>query len=200
MTLLNRLTRLGALLALAALAACSPADGDAPLKILATDPGPEAILGQRQRFHVRFAVNSKTPLVVTVDPYFQREPLSLNLGTSAPVTLPAGGGTAVAHVFFWGEHATRVDEIRLVARAPKQQAVVAEVALPVKLSWVAREVPPHEAAPWVAQAQKNTGSTLDGLDERSQWLAFGAVIIAIALGGFGSRWLRKRWRARNTEV
>jgi hypothetical protein len=25
---------------------------------------------------------------------------------------------------------------------------------------------------------------------------FGAVIVAIAVSGFGSRWLRKRWNAR----
>ena len=133
-------------------------------------------------------------LVVTLDPYFQGEALSNNLGTSAPVTLPAGGGTAAAYLFFWGDHATRVDEIRLVARAPKESTVRAEFALPVKLSWVARDVPPREAPAWSAETQKS--GLPSAREQRSEWIAFGAVILAIALGGFGSRWLRKRWRAR----
>jgi len=183
--------------ALFALAACAPVAEEPVLRVIATDPGSDAVLGAQQRFHIQFAVTGKMPLTVTVDPYFQHAALSANLGTSAPVTLPAGGGTAVAHVFFWGDYATRVDEIRLVARVPKQNEVRAELSLPVKLSWVARDVPPHDAAAWVANAQKNAAvQPLDAIDERSRWLAFGAVIVAITVAGFGSRWLRKRWRAR----
>jgi hypothetical protein len=37
------------------------------------------------------------------------------------------------------------------------------------------------------------------IDARSQRLAFGAVIIAIAIGGFGSRCLRKRRAARRNQ-
>ena len=70
----------------------------------------------------------------------------------------------------------------------------AELALPVKLSWVARDVPPREAPAWSAETQKS--GLPSAREQRSEWIAFGAVILAIALGGFGSRWLRKRWRAR----
>lgn len=185
------LRALSALMLLAA-TACAPVTDEPALRVLATDPGTEAILGAQQRFHVKFTATGKTPLTVTLDPYFQGQPLSANLGTSAPVTLPAGGGSAVAYLFFWGEYATRVDEIRLVARAPKQAAPRAELALPVKLSWVARELPPREPAPWVAAAA--AAAPPPALDERSQWLVFGAVIVAIAVSGFGSRWLRRRWR------
>jgi hypothetical protein len=180
--------------------ACAPVDDAPVLQVLATDPGPEAVLGVQQRFHIKFSLSSKTPLAVTIDPYFEKQPLSANLSTSAPVVLPAGGGSAVAHLFFWGDHATRVDEIRLIARAPKELQSRAEFSLPVKLSWVAREVPPREPVAWVSAAQKSGGnnneSPLSALDERSQWLAFGAVIAAIAVGGFASRWLRRRWRER----
>jgi hypothetical protein len=177
--------------------ACALVAEEPVLRVLATDPGTDAVLGAQQRFHVKFELVSKTPLVVTLDPYFQRELLSANLGTSAPIALPAGGGSAVAHLFFWGDYATRVDEIRLVARAPKQVAPRAELALPVKLSWVARAVAPREPAAWVNESQKSAAQgPLSALDDRSQWLAFGAVIAAIAAGGFGSRWLRKRWRAQ----
>ena len=142
--------------ALLLLAACTPG-GDTPqLRVIATDPGSEAVLGAQQRFHIKFALDSKTPLEVTLDPYFEHQPLSANLGTSAPVKLPAGGGSAVAYLFFWGDYATRVDEIRLVARAPKQAQPAVELALPVKLSWVSRDVAPRVAAAWVVEAQKNS--------------------------------------------
>lgn len=196
--LLFRLTAVATVCVLAG--ACAPV-ADAPrLRVEATDPGADAMLGPQQRFHIRFSLASSVPLVVTLDPYFQREPLSANLGTSAPVTLPAGGATAVAHLFFWGDHATRVDEIRLVARVPKKPEIVAETVLPVKLAWVAREMPAREPAAWVAAARNGNGDTaMNALDERSQWLVFGAVIIAVALSGFTSRWLRRRWHARKRD-
>lgn len=191
------LRRLLAAALLLAASACAPVADQPVIRVIATDPGSEAMLGAQQRFHIKFSLTSKTPLVVTLDPYFQREPLSANLGTSAPVALPAGGGSAVAHLFFWGDHATRVDEIRLVARAPKKSEPVAELALPVKLSWVAREVPPREPAAWVSEPQNNAAeSPMAALDERSQLLVFGAVIVAVAISGFASRWLRRRWRTR----
>lgn len=198
---INRLPRLlQPLLAAAALlaaSACAPVAEQPEIRLIATDPAVEAVLGAQQRFHVKFALKSKTPLVVTLEPYFQREALSANLGTSAPIALPAGGGSAVAHLFFWGDYATRVDEIRLVARAAKQQQPGAELVLPVKLSWVGREMAPREAAPWVGESpQSGTVTPPDAVDERSQWLVFGAVLIAVASAGFGSRWLRRRWRAR----
>ena len=85
-------------LALIALAACAPVSEQPVLKLIATDPGADAVLGMQQRFYLQFAVAANAPLVVTLEPYFQHEALSANLGTSAPVTLPAGGGTAVAHL------------------------------------------------------------------------------------------------------
>jgi hypothetical protein len=201
MTCTSRLLFTVAVISLAG--GCAPVSDAPALHVLATDPGPEAVLGVQQRFHIKFSLTSKTPLLVTVDPYFEKQPLSANLGTSAPVSLPAGGGSAVAHLFFWGDHATRVDEIRLVARAPKETQSRAEFSLPVKLSWVARDVAPPAPATWVSEASKNDGNgnekPLSALDERSQWLAFGTVIAAIAIGGFASRWLRRRWRERQSK-
>jgi len=188
-----------ALITLVALTGCTPAPEQPVLRIIAIDPDSEAVLGVQQRFYLQFAVNAKVPLTVTVDPYFQREALSTNLGTSAPVTLPAGGGTAVAHLLFWGDYATRVDEIRLVARAPGQRDVHTELAVPVKLSWVTREVAPRPTPTWATNTQKSDADMPAKIDARSQWLAFGAVIIAIAIGGFGSRWLRKRRAARRSQ-
>jgi hypothetical protein len=178
------------------LAACAPVSDTPQLRVIATDPGSAAVLGAQQRFHIKFALDSKTPLVVTLDPYFEHQPLSANLGTSAPVKLPAGGGSAVAYLFFWGDYATRVDEIRLVARAPKQAQPAVELALPVKLSWVSRAVAPRETAAWVVEAQKNSTTGSAGASERERWLAFGAVILAIAVAGFANHWLRQRRRAR----
>jgi hypothetical protein len=193
--LLFRLLAVAAVLAPAG--GCTPGADTPLLRVVATDPGADAMLGPQQRFHIRFSLTSSVPLVVTLDPYFQREPLSANLGTSAPVTLPAGGGTAVAHLFFWGDHATRVDEIRLVARVPKKPDIVTETSLPVKLAWVAREMPARQPAAWVTEARSSKADPpAQALDERSQWLVFGAVLVAVALSGFTSRWLRRRWRAR----
>jgi len=188
-----------ALITLVALTGCTPPPEQPVLRIIAIDPGSEAVLGVQQRFYLQFAVNAKVPLTVTVDPYFQREALSTNLATSAPVTLPAGGGTAVAHLLFWGDYATRVDEIRLVARVAGQREVHTELAVPVKLSWVTREVAPRPTPAWAANTQKSDADVPAKIDARSQWLAFGAVIIAIAIGGFGSRCLRKRRAARRNQ-
>ena len=189
------LRRLPVLLLLAA-TACAPVSDKPLLRVLATDPGSEAILGAQQRFYVKFAATGGTPLMVTLDPYFEGKPLAANLGTSAPVALPAGGGSAVAYLFFWGDYATRVDEIRLTARVPNQAQPRAELVLPVKLSWVARELPPREPAPWAGESRQDAAAAPPrALDDRSYWLVFGAVLIAIAIAGYGSRWLRKRWRA-----
>jgi hypothetical protein len=100
---------------------------------------------------------------------------------------------------FWGDYATRVDEIRLVARVAGQREVHTELAVPVKLSWVTREVAPRPTPAWAANTQKSDADVPAKIDARSQWLAFGAVIIAIAIGGFGSRWLRKRRAARRNQ-
>ena len=186
-----RLLRYFALLAAltGTLTACAPS-GKPELRVLATDPGSEAILGAQQRYYIRFALTADTPLTVTVEPWFGGEPLSLNLGTSAPAALPAGGGTAVAALFFWGEHATRVDEIRLVARAPKEAQPRVELKLPVKLAWVARDLPPREPPVWAQSAAPGTT-----LDPRSEWLVFGGVLVGVAIAGFATRALRARRRA-----
>lgn len=175
-----------------ALAACAPA-GKPQLRVLATDPGAEAILGAQQRFYIRFALDTDRPLTVTVEPWFGGEPLSVNLGTSAPAALPAGGGSAVASVFFWGEHATRVDQLRLIARAPKETQPRAELVLPVKLAWVGRELPPRAPPAWL-QETAAPASPAAALDARSQWLVFGGVLAGVAVAGFLTRWLRARRR------
>jgi hypothetical protein len=180
--------------------ACAPV-ADAPvLRVIAIDPGADATLGSQQRFHIKFSLTSRSPLVVTLDPYFEKQPLSANLVTSAPVTLPPSGGSAVAHLSFWGDYATRVDEIRLIAREPKQTAVQTELSLPVKLSWVAREVPVHQPPAWVTEAAPSPDKEPQReLNDRSQWLVFGAVIIAITISGFATRWLRRYMRSRSAK-
>jgi hypothetical protein len=72
--------------------------------------------------------------------------------------------------------------------------------VPVKLSWVAREVPGHQPPAWVTEAAPSADKEKQrGPDDRSQWLVFGAVIIAITISGFATRWLRRYMRSRSAK-
>src|SRR4051812_2572201 len=95
------------LLLCAAIASAEPA-----LKILATDPPPDALLARQQPFYVRFAVTGVTPVTVTVSGWFNGKPVIDDGGTGAPAQLSATR-TGVVSFFYWSERPTRIDEVRL---------------------------------------------------------------------------------------
>src|SRR3982750_2855809 len=88
------------------------AHGEPALKILATDPAPDALLARQQPFYVRFAVTATMPVTVTVSGWFKGKPVIDDGGTGAPAQLRAAG-TGVVSFFYWSERPTRIDEVRL---------------------------------------------------------------------------------------
>ncbi len=70
--------------------ACAHAEPAAELKVLATDPAPDALLARQQPFYVRFAVTGAAPAAVTVSAWFQGKIVIDDGGTGAPAMVPAG--------------------------------------------------------------------------------------------------------------
>ena len=63
------------------------------LKILATDPAPDVMLARQQPFFVRFELKNAEPVTVTVSGLYKSKAVIDDGGGSAPLLLPAGGGT-----------------------------------------------------------------------------------------------------------
>ena len=184
-----------ALLFATTLANAAPA---AELKVLATDPAPDALLARQQPFFVRFEVQSAAPVAVSIGGLYKGKAVIDDGGTSTPAMLPAGGGIGVVNFFYWGEQPTRIDEVRLEISEPRSGAKINEYAFPVALTWLTDDPPPREPAAWVKawrQTQETrresapADSVLSGI---GIWLALavGAVLLALA----ATRLLRRRVR------
>jgi hypothetical protein len=187
--MLRRLAPL-ALWLCAAIAHAGPA-----LKILATDPAPDALLARQQPFYIRFAVTATTPVIVTVSGWLNGKPVLDDGGSGAPAQLPAGG-TGVVSFFYWGERPTRIDEVRLHLTDAKSGTKMDDYAFPVALTWLADDPPLREPAAWVKEWQQATappaGVTIGmdpSLPPAAKWLALagGAVLLVLAL-----RWWKRR--------
>jgi hypothetical protein len=135
-----------ALVCAAVLACAQPAP---PVKILATDPAPDALLARQQPFFIRFELKSVAPATVTVSSYYHGKPVFDDGGTGAPAMLPAGGGIGVVSFFYWGEKPTRIDEVRLSVNT-----IGSEQSFPVALTWLTDDAPPREPAVWVKEWQQ----------------------------------------------
>lgn len=170
------------------------------LKVIATDPAPDALLARQQPFFVRFELKSAQPAMVSVSGLFKGSPVIDSGGSSAPTALPAGGGIGVVNLFYWGEKPTRIDEVRLNVVAGG--SAIGEYAFPVTLTWLTDDPVPREPAPWVKEwqraqpssgGQKSSGTppSTFGMPGASAWigLAIAAALLAVAIG-------RLRWRRR----
>ena len=157
--------------------ACAHAEPAAELKVLATDPAPDALLARQQPFYVRFAV--------TVSAWFQGKMIIDDGGTGAPALVPAGG-TGVVSLFYWSERPTRIDELRLHVTDARSGAKINDYALPVALTWLADDPPRREPAAWVIEWQQARGappSTGIAAISAAVWggLAAAVLLLAVAL-------------------
>ncbi len=171
---------------------------------LATDPAPDAQLAHNERFYVRFAVKSTTPVAVMINAYTKGNPVFADMGSSAVNLLPASGDTAVAHFFYWGAMTRHIDEVRLTVGAPATPGKGKEFALPVNLTLTTKDAtgsrPP---ALWVLEWQQG-GTTqrrqVPGLPtaENNPGLNLAAVLAGIAiLAAMFALALRLVLRSRN---
>ena len=182
-----------ALLCAAALAHAAPA---AELKVLATDPAPDALLARQQPFFVRFEVQSAAPVAVSAGGLYKGKAVIDDGGASTPAMLPAGGGIGVVGFFYWGEQPTRIDEVRLAISEPRSGAKINEYAFPVALTWLTDDPPPREPAAWVkawrqTQEARRESAPADGaLSGIGVWLAL--AVGAVLLGLAAVRLLRRR--------
>lgn len=192
----------GVALLLCAAAHAQPAT---QLKILATDPAPDALLARQQPFYVRFAVTGATPVAVTVSGWFKGKPVIDDGGTGAPAQLPAGG-SGVVSFFYWSEKPTRIDEVRLHITDRRNGTKIDDYAFPVALTWLADEPPLREPAAWVKEWQQATNPRLArgaanagaSLPAAGWWLALAAAVVA--LGGALVWWRRRRAAAADGQV
>jgi hypothetical protein len=188
-----------ALLFAATLAAAQPAP---ELRILATDPAPDALLARSQPFFVRFEVKSAAPIAVSVNGLFKGQAVIEDGGANAPAMLPAGGGMGVVSFFYWGETPTRIDEVRLKINDPQSGSKINEYAFPVALTWLTDDPPQREPAPWVKEwqqsqaAQRTQGSPTSGsgaaqIIGSGAWVALAAAALLLAMALV---WWRRRAR------
>jgi hypothetical protein len=171
------------------------------LKLLATDPAPDALLARSQPFYVRFELTGPAPASVAVSGLYKGRPVIDDGGVGAPALLPANGGVGVVSFFYWGEKPTRIDEVRLKISAQQDGALLAEYRFPVALTWLTDEPPAREPAAWVkewreaqlaARGPKHVpgGNPFTGY---ARWLALTAG--AAALIAMAAAWRRRARRA-----
>ena len=175
------------------------AQAGSELKVLATDPAPDALLARQQPFFVRFEVTSAAPIAVSVSGWFKGSPVLDNGGTGTPARL-AEGGIGVVSFFYWGEQPTRIDEVRLHL-TDARGANITEYGFPVALTWLGDDAPPREPAAWVREWKQAsaTGARDPAAPQHGtlRWLALAAVGLAVAALA-ASRWWR--WRRRRARV
>jgi hypothetical protein len=155
------------------------------LTFLATDPVGESKLGREEPFYVRFEVKSSQAVGVMPDAYYHGEPVVYGFGTGGITLLPAGGGTAVTKLFFWGDNHTPIDEVRLYVGSPKNPLSGKAFSLPVKLIWTGQPSPPRPLAAWVQESLPGNNSQHPIGTPKTTGNTFTLGIIALVLTGAG---------------
>ena len=159
------------------------------LKILATDPAPDALMARNQPFFVRFEVKAPSPVTVSASGWFKGKPVIENGGTGAAARLPVTA-TGVVSFFYWGELPTKIDAVHLQIADQASGALINEYAFPVALTWLADEPPARELPQWVKDWQRETSPRAKSNEPREasalsgdtlMWIA-GALTAAIAAG------------------
>ena len=171
--------------------ACMHAEPAAELKVLATDPAPDALLARQQPFYVRFAVTGAAPAAVTVSAWFQGRMVVDDGGTGAPAIVPAGG-TGVVSLFYWSERPTRIDELRLHVTNARSGAKINDYAVPVALTWLADDPPPRKPAAWVKEWQQAGGAPPSPGIAAISAAVWGGLAVAVLLLAAALLWLRRR--------
>ena len=171
--------------------ACAHAEPAAELKVLATDPAPDALLARQQPFYVRFAVTGAAPAAVTVSAWFQGKIVIDDGGTGAPAQLPAGG-SGVVSFFYWSERPTRIDEVRLHLTDARSGAKINDYAVPVALTWLADDPPPRKPAAWVKEWQQAGGAPPSPGIAAISAAVWGGLAVAVLLLAAALLWLRRR--------
>ena len=163
------------------------------LKIIATDPAPDALLARQQPFYVRFELQHATPATVTISGLYQGKAVIDDGGTGAPAMLPANGGAGVVSFFYWGEKPTRIDEVRLKISDPQSGALITEYNFPVKLTWLMDDPPARVPPAWVTESKRiqaagGTGNT-GTLSGPALWIAVATIVTLLAIA---IAWSRRR--------
>ena len=160
------------------------------LKILATDPAPGALLARQQPFYVRFELQSAPPTAVTVSGLYKGSAVIDDGGTGTPALLPAGGGIGVVSFFYWGEHPTRIDEVRLTISDSPGGATIKEYGFPVALTWLTDDPPPRVAPAWVTESKHaQAGGTAAPATAPVRWIAVASLLALLVIALV---WLRRR--------
>lgn len=167
------------------------AEPAAELKVLATDPAPDALLARQQPFYVRFAVTGAAPAAVTVSAWFRGKIVIDDGGTGAPALVPAGG-TGVVSLFYWSEQPTRIDELRLHVTDARSGTKINDYALPVALTWLADDQPPREPAAWVKDWQQAGGAPPSAGIAAISAAVWGGLTAAVLLLAAALLWWRRR--------
>jgi hypothetical protein len=185
-------------------AAHAYADAATELRILATDPAPDALLARQQPFYVRFAVTGATPVAVTVSGWVKGQPVIDDGGTGAPAQLPAGG-IGVVSFFYWSDRPTRIDEVRLHVTDARSGAKIDDYKFPVALTWLSDEPPLREPAAWVKEWQQATNpqpareakDAAASVPAAGWWLALAAAVLSF---GGALVWRRRRAAAADGQI
>ena len=168
--------------------ACAHAQmaGEPAVTFLATDPAPDAQLARNERFYVRFAVNSATPVAVMINAYTKGNPVFADMGSSAVNQLSAGGATAVAHFFYWGAMTRHIDEVRLTVGDPATPGKGREFALPVNLTLLPTDaMTARPQASWVSEWQQSATARLPATSSGGSPIPHLMPIILLAIVAIG---------------
>jgi hypothetical protein len=172
------------------------------LKIIATDPAPDALLARQQPFYVRFELQHATPATVTISGLYKGNAVFDDGGTGAPAILPANGGTGVVSFFYWGEKPTRIDEVRLKVGDPQSGATIAEYNFPVKLTWLMDDPPARVPPAWVTESKRIQAAGGTGnagfLTGPALWIAVATIVTLLAIAIAWSR--RRRAQPPHTDT
>ncbi len=123
---------------------------DVTLQVAETDPAAPAALGHWEQYYVRASYATDRPIRVRGDAYFQGQRITSMTGGS-PV-YGAGDGDAM----FWFAFTTpaQVDRIVIYAEDERTRAALAQVDLPVELTWTGeKSARARPRAAWVGGMQ-----------------------------------------------
>jgi hypothetical protein len=141
------LGRLVLLLAGALVLAGGPAASEPTVRVVATDPVPEATLGRDESFYLRIEFATDEPVSIWARPYFQGKPVARAKSNASF----RHTGTGHALGWFSLDQADAVDEVRIVlgGGTPYREWVVA--SLPVRLVGTGQPAAERGKPAWVGE-------------------------------------------------
>lgn len=179
------------------------ARADTTVEVLETDPAGETVtLGKGERFHLRLAYASDTPVRIWAQPFFRGEPA--RAGSSPSVTY-SGTGEALGW-FFLFEAGDQVDEVRIQAGDGSRDGTRLVTRYPVRVVGSARRAAARTPPAWVADLRQQSEAAMRSATAQAAATPssaggvalFGVLacgMIAAALGGLAAP-LWGLWRFR----